>query len=153
MSVVALKGSGGDIEEPDWSRLIPDMNVADRAILMDGWRDFAHRHWVRICAELRLNETLSAVNGHQVQRLVMAYVRYDLACAKMMEISALTAAPKTGTPMLNLWQVEMRAADADATSAEMELCLNPRRRGAGTKVKQQAKASSASDGYLSKRRA
>jgi hypothetical protein len=42
----------------------------------------------------------------------------------------------------------MRQADADATTAEMELGITPRRRGAVTKAKRAEKVSRASDKYL-----
>jgi len=148
MAVVAILGTGDGVEEPDWTRLIPDSTDGSTAVLMDAWREFAHRQWGRICQELRGAETLAAVNGHQIQRLVLSYVRYDMAAARLLGMAAITHAPRTGVPMLNIWQVEMRAADSDATSAEMELCLNPRRRGSATKVKQRARAPAAADGYL-----
>ena len=85
-----------------------------------------------------------------MQRLVLAYVRSDVAAVQVMAYGALTQAPSTGTPMLSLWQVEMRAADSDATTAEMELCLSPRRRGAATKVERKKRAATAADGYLAR---
>lgn len=141
MAVVALRGGQDDIEEPDWLRLIPE-NAADN------WRAFARRHWLRITQELRDAGTLAPVNAHQIQRLIMAYVRYDMAAAQIMLAAAITGSPKTGVPMLNLWQVEMRAADSDATTAEMELCLNPRRRGSATKAARREKALPAAGRYL-----
>ena len=140
MTVVALRGGQDDIEEPDWLRLIPE-NAADN------WRGFAHRHWLRITQEMRDAGTLASANAHQIQRLILAYVRYDMAAAQIMVAMAITAS-KTGVPMLNMWQVEMRAADSDATTAEMELCLNPRRRGSSTKAARKEKALPAAGRYL-----
>lgn len=153
MAVVAILGGGDGVEEPDWTRLIPDAEIGSTTVLMDAWRDFAHRQWNRICQELREAGTLAPVNGHQIQRLVLAYVRYDMAAAKLMAMSVIINAPKTGVPLLNIWQVEMRAADSDATTAEMELCLNPRRRGAATKAQRKERKTSAADGFLGKKSA
>jgi hypothetical protein len=133
MKLATFPGSGGDIEEPDWKLLIPDqerrvpgvrrVERADNAV----WRDVAHREWLRIVAELRAMETLSPANRHQIQRLVIAYVRYDRAAARQFEMGPVLPSPKTKTPMVNLWQTEMRQADADATVAEGELGIPPRR--------------------------
>ena len=75
-------------------------------------------------------------------------VRYDRAVAKSFDMGPVIPSPKTGTPMINLWQVEMRQADADATTAEMELGVPPRRRGTVTKAKRAEKVQRASDRYL-----
>jgi P27 family predicted phage terminase small subunit len=108
----------------------------------------AHREWGRVTAELRDSQTLAPVNRHAVQRLVLAYVRYDLAAAMVMADGAVVQAKRTKVPMLNIWQTEMRAADSDATSQEMELCLNPRRRAAAGKALKKAKRATAADNYL-----
>jgi P27 family predicted phage terminase small subunit len=144
MALDVIAGPGMDVEEPDWELLI-----ADRADGLHGkLRKMARREWSRVCGELRDMQTLAAVNRHAIQRLVIAYIRYDLAVAQVMQEGAVVKSPNTGVPQLSLWQVEMRQADSDATSAEMELCLNPRRRGSATKVQRKAKRVTAADGYL-----
>lgn len=147
MTLQVFPGSGGDIEEPDWGRLLPDQGRS-KAGRNAEWREYAHREWLRIIAELRDAGTLSPANRHQVQRLVIAYVRYDRAAAQMFQLGAVLEAPRTGTPMVNLWQCEMRQADSDATTAEMELGIPPRRRGAVAKAKAKEKRQSAADAYL-----
>ena len=139
--------SGADIDEPDWGLLIPDQITEIHGI--NGiWRDCAHREWLRVVAALQDAGTLAPENRHQIQRLVVAYIRYDRAASKAFELGVVMEAPRTGTPMVNLWQVEMRQADADATTAEMELGITPRRRGTVTKAKRAEKVSRASDKYL-----
>ncbi|WP_424139888.1 P27 family phage terminase small subunit [Roseomonas chloroacetimidivorans] len=144
MTFDVIAGPGTEIEEPDWEFLLPERPDG----LQGELRAAAHREWTRIIAELRDAQTLAAVNHHTVQRLVLAYLRYDLAAAEVMRQGAIVPSPRTQVPMLNLWQVEMRQADADATSAEMELCLNPRRRGSATKAQRKQKRATAADGYL-----
>ena len=81
LNVTALHRFGADIEEPDWAALIPDSRgeqPADNSI----WREFAHREWLRIAAELRAAGTLASANRHQMQRIVITYVRYDQTCAE-----------------------------------------------------------------------
>lgn len=147
MTLEALPGAGGDIEEPDWSALIPDKGKA-AAGRNDTWREYAHREWMRTTAALRGAGTLSAENRHQIQRLVIAYVRYDRAAAEFFRVGLITKAPRTGVAMVNIIQSEMRQADSDATTAEMELGIPPRRRGAVAKAKAKEKRQSAADAYL-----
>ncbi|MDQ1081434.1 P27 family phage terminase small subunit [Pseudoroseomonas cervicalis] len=144
MALGVIAGPGMDIEEPLWELLIPDRPDGLSAPL----REVAHREWVRVTAELRETQTLAAVNRHAVQRLVLAYVRYDAAAAMVMRDGAVVESPRTKVPQLNLWQVEMRQADSDATGAEMELCLSPRRRSAAGKVQRKVKRATAADTYL-----
>src|SRR3954471_7546656 len=149
MALATFSGSGSEIEEPDWELLIPDQAwTGDDFESNAKWRERAHREWLRIVAALREAGTLAPENRHQMQRLAVAYVRYDRATAKAFKMGMVLPSPKTSTPMVNLWQVEMRQADSDATTAEMELGIPPRRRGAVTKTKRAEKVSRASDKYL-----
>lgn len=149
MVLAAFPGSGADIEEPDWGLLIPDQITEIHGI--NGiWRDSAHREWLRIVSALRDVGTLAPENRHQIQRLVVAYIRYDRAASRAFELGVVMEAPRTGTPMVNLWQVEMRQADSDATTAEMELGITPRRRAAVAKAKRSEKLSRAADKYIGK---
>jgi hypothetical protein len=105
--------------------LIPDQGRSKAGSNAE-WREYAHREWLRVLAALREAGTLAPENRHQVQRLVVAYVRYDRASAPAFSLGVVLAAPRTGAPMVNLWQVEMRQAASDATTAEMELGIPPR---------------------------
>ncbi|MBC9176775.1 P27 family phage terminase small subunit [Pseudoroseomonas ludipueritiae] len=144
MALDVIAGPGMDVEEPDWELLIAERPDGLHANL----RKMARREWSRVCGELRDMQTLAAVNRHAVQRLVLAYIRYDLAAAKVLLEGEVVGSPNTGVPQLSMWQVAMRQADSDATTAEMELCLNPRRRGAATKVQRKTKRVTAADSYL-----
>jgi hypothetical protein len=83
-----------------------------------------------------------------MQRLVIAYVRYDQTCAERFRMGLITKAPRTDTAQMNIAQTELRQADADATTAEMELGIPPRRRGAVSKAKRAEKITRAADRYL-----
>jgi P27 family predicted phage terminase small subunit len=147
MTIKALPGAGRDIDEPRWDALIPDsqeLHGGDHAV----WREYAHREWMRVTAELREAGTLAPSNRHQIQRLVIAYVRYDRAVADVFRLGLIAAAPRSEVAMMNIMQSEMRQADADATTAEMELGITPRRRGAVTKAKRAEKTSRASDRFI-----
>lgn len=133
MTLTALPGAGADIDEPDWATLIPGPPDHEQGLPPE-WRERAHRDWIRVTGALRDAGTLAAENRHQVQRLVLAYVRYDFAAAQLFKLGAIVAAKRTRVQQMNLWQVEMRAADSDATTAEMELGITPRRRGSVTKA-------------------
>ena len=149
MIVEAFPGGSADIEEPDWSLLIP--NGKGKAGDNQSWREYAHREWLRCAAALREAGTLASSNRHQVQRLVIAYVRYDRAAAQFFASGLITKAPRTGTAMMNIVQTEMRHADSDATTAEMELGIPPRRRGSVTKAERKQRTARAADVYTSRR--
>lgn len=148
MTYGVISGGGADIAEPDWERLIPDPDNPELAI--NDWREIAHQEWLRVTSALREAGTLAPENRHQLQRLVLAYIRYDIAAAQVMRMGAVKLSTKK-VPMLNMWQVEMRAADGDATTAEMELGITPRRRGSVTKASRQQKRVSKADAYLVKK--
>lgn len=129
MTLELIEGGEGTPAEPDWKRVLPGRSAA---IAAD--RAAAARYWSTMIAELRRAEKLAVVNGHAVQRLVIAYVLYDRAAAHVAKDGAVVKAPKTGTPMHSPWYTAMRAADRMATGIEAELTLAPRRRASGGKV-------------------
>jgi len=141
-------GQMDELDEPDWELLIPTPADGDNANAAR-WRDIARKEWARVLKAMRAAETLAPENRHQIQRLVLAYVRYDLAASQVFAMGAIVKSANTGVPSHNPWKDEMRAADSDATTAEMELGIPPRRRGSVTKVKSKPKQASAADGYLS----
>lgn len=109
------------IEEPDWGAFLPDASA----------REAAHREWLRITSAMRDARTLAPENRHQIQRLVLAYARYDSACVEAFRHDLVVVAPRTGTPMRNPALAALRAATKAATVAERELGLSPRRRISG----------------------
>ena len=147
MTFSTISGDGRDIEEPDWPLLIPDQGRS-KAGDNGRWREYAHREWLRATKAMREAGTLAPENRHQIQRLVIAYVRYDRAASEVFRAGLITKAPRTGVPMVNIMQSEMRQADSDATTAEMELGIPPRRRGAVAKAKRVEKVERASARYL-----
>ena len=150
MTFTVIDGSGLDVEEPNWDVLIPN---AGRSKAGDNgaWREVARTEWRRVTAAMRAAGTLGPENRHQLQRLVLAYVRYDRAAAEMFKGGAVTKSPRTKVPMLNLWQCELRQADDDATKAEMELGIPPRRRASATAAKRTTKKRTAAHDFLSAR--
>lgn len=147
MKFSSIQGDSQDIEEPDWTLLIPNEGRS-KAGDNTRWREYAHREWLKTTTALRDAGTLAPENRHQVLRLVIAYVRYDRATSEVFRAGLITKAPRTGVPMVNIMQSEMRQADSDATTAEMELGIPPRRRGAVSKAKRAEKTQRASDRYL-----
>lgn len=127
------------IDEPNWGALLPDSDDDNTQ-----WRKLAASEWARLCGAMESAGTLAPENRHQIQRLVVAYVRYDRATAEVFKLGGPVTLAPNGQEMLRQWHVELRQADADATTAEMELGIPPRRRGAVTKApKKQAAASKA----------
>ena len=58
MTLEPLRGRGLDIEEPDWSLLIPDPG-GSQAGDNSQWRDYAHREWLWRMTALREGGTLA----------------------------------------------------------------------------------------------
>lgn len=139
MNVIA--GATEIVTPPDWTALFSDvMEVAA-----------AQEHWRIITIEMRESGTLSASNGHSVQRLVCAYILYDRASRDVAE-RGVVVNPRKGNvraiPRVNPSFNAMREASADATALEAELGLSPRRRGAVTKVQRKERRARAADSYL-----
>ena len=150
MNVTTFPGAGADIEEPDWSLLMPDQPKAGKKPGIDNgpWREFAHREWLRCVAALRERELLAGENRHAIQRLVIAYVKYDMASAESFRMGMVSQASKTNVPMHNICATRMKQASEEATTLEAELCLPPRRRGSATKAVKRGKTNAPADGYL-----
>lgn len=136
-----IDGTGDIVPEPHWSMLLTDEIEVSAA----------SDHWRRITGEMRDRGTLSPVNAHAVQRLVLAYVLYDRCSRDVAENGAVTK-PKRGNPKaiarLNPYFTAMREAAADADRVEAELGLSPRRRNSAGKVDRKARMARASDQYL-----
>ena len=142
--ITVLRSSVADVEEPDWLSLVPDQADASN----EQWRERAHVEWLRVTEAMRAAGTLAPENKHQIQRLALAYIRFDRAASKAFATGMVIGAPRTGVPMLNLWTSVMRAADSDAQAGERELCLSPKRRAGAGRVKRAEKSGYASDAYL-----
>jgi len=143
MTLEVIEGGDGVPAEPDWSAILPGRGgsvASDRAA--------AGRYWATTIAELRKAEKLAVVNGHAIQRLVIAYVLYDRAAVHVIKDGAVVAAPKTGTPMHSPWYTAMRAADRMASEIEAELTITPRRRASGGKVARTRVRPTGADRYL-----
>jgi P27 family predicted phage terminase small subunit len=167
-SLTTFPGGSADVEEPDWDLLIRDRvepiytgrkNKKDteyeyanppktKIISNKEWRAYAHREWLKVVKALKEAGILATENRHQIQRLVIAYVRYDMAAAELFTMGAIRKALRTGVPAHNPWQTELRMADQDATTAEMELGITPRRRNSVGKSKRKTPAQSKAAEYL-----
>jgi hypothetical protein len=90
---------------------------------------------------------LGAENKHQIQRLVIAYARYDMAARTAFQTGMVSTSPR-GFAINNMWQVEMRQAAADAADCENELGIPPKRRRGTDKPAKKASVQRGSDAYL-----
>lgn len=136
-----IEGGAETVPEPDWSSLFDDvLDVAS-----------ASAHWNRVSAELRSRELLASVNGHALQRLVMAYVVYDRAARQVASTGAVMKPRRGNTKAIARVSPHftvMREAGNDADRIEAELGLSPRRRAAATKAENGKKAPRAADRFL-----
>ena len=143
MTLAIIDGGDGTPAEPNWELTLPG-----RSKIAVAEREVAALYWREIVTELRQTEKLACVNGHQVKRLVIAYLMYDRAAAKVARLQPVILARKTKTPMHNPWWTAMNNADAMAASIEAELTITPRRRTAGGKVVRRERRSTGADAYL-----
>src|SRR5215217_2676108 len=116
MALEIIQGDGLNIDEPDWSLLIPNQGRT-KADSNRVWREYAHREWLHITAELREVGALSPTNKHMIQRLIIAYIRYDRASTAVFRSGLVAKAPQSGVAKLQIEHSELRQADADATTA------------------------------------
>lgn len=128
---------GGGLPEPDWSMLFAD--ELDLAAARDQWRV--------IVAELRATEKLATANEHQIKRLVVSYVLYEIAARHVAEDGAVFPRKGRKQPAYNPWWAVLKDANGMASVAEAELTISPRRRNSGGKV-QRKKPSQIGGGYL-----
>lgn len=137
-SFTVIEGGIGGVPEPDWSTIFNDeLDI-----------EFAQRQWRAIVTDLKDSEKLATVNVHQLKRLVISYVLYDLAAHRVIEQGAVIKAKKTSVPQYNPWWSILKDANSMATTHEAELTLSPRRRNNGGKVKQRSPSASAASAYL-----
>ncbi len=132
---------GGGAPEPDWSVIFDDVLDVSAAA----------EHWRRVLSELKSRELLAEVNGHAVQRLIMAYVVFDRAAREVASGGAVTK-PRRGNSKaiarVSPHFTVMREAGNDAAQIEAELGLAPRRRASATKADNAKKAPRAADRFL-----
>lgn len=133
--------------EPDWEALIPFTEQEDGLSSTEA-RSAASGYWQSVTAAMREQGTFGPENRHQVQRLALAYVRYDHASAEIARGGAITRAPRTKVQMLSVWLTVAKHASDEASTLEAELGLTPRRRGAVTKIPGKKRAARASDVYM-----
>ena len=133
-------GSDGVPPEPNWSRYFG--RKADR--------EAASEHWQRVISEMRGAEKLAVANTHAIQRLIVAYVTFDISAKAVLKLGPVVPAPKTKVPTYNPWWTTMQNAASTAAALEKELCISPRDRGAGAKVEKRARRTTGG-GYLKSR--
>jgi P27 family predicted phage terminase small subunit len=134
-------------EEPDWELLLPPPEKEDASFNSLMARVAAEREWTRITAAMRAADTLGPANAHTIQRLVLAYVRYDHAIGQVTRLGAVQVAPN-GVQMLGIWHTVAKQASDEAVTLEAELGLTPRRRAAAGKLKGKKPQGRAIDGFL-----
>lgn len=129
------------VAEPDWNRLLRDA----------GERKAAKAHWRQITEEMRDLETLSASNGHALQRLVLAYLVYD-RCSLTVAQDGLVTLPNPDNPKaiarLSIYYKAMREAESTAERLEAQLGLSPGRRAKVGKVTRKRERKAGADAFL-----
>lgn len=141
MIVDVIPGGDGVPPEPNWLRYFG--RKADR--------DAASEHWKRIVSDMRGAEKLAVVNTHAIQRLVVAYVTYDISAKAVLKLGPVVPAPRTKVLTYNPWWTTMSNAASQAEALEKQLCLSPRDRGTGAKVEKKARRTTGADRYLKPR--
>lgn len=138
---MAKKAPADGVVEPNWTVLL-DQKAE---------RETAKRHWKRITDEMRERETLSASNGHSVQRLVLAYIVYD-RCSAEVARSGLVEEPAEDNPRaiarISIHYKVMSEAEKTTERLEAQLCLSPQRRSKVGKVVKKRERSAGADSFL-----
>jgi P27 family predicted phage terminase small subunit len=135
---MALKTiEGGGVPEPDWKAVFDDE--------ID--QELAHEQFRLIVNELAATEKLAAVNAHQIKRLAIAYVQYEVALRHVVEQGAITLSKK-GTQIYNPWWTIQQQAASAAADLEAELTISPRRRTNGGKAQKRAGQATGAQAYL-----
>lgn len=128
---------GGGIPEPIWSEIFNDeLDV-----------EIAKEQFRLVINELKASEKLAAVNAHQVKRLAISYVMYDVALRHVIDTGAVTKSKK-GNQVYNLWWTVMQQAGSTAADLEAELTISPRRRNNGGKAQKGKTQASGAASYL-----
>lgn len=141
--VIAIDGGDGVPPEPNWLRFFG--RKADR--------EAASEHWKRVVSQLRATETLTVVNTHAIQRLVVAYVQFDQAAKAVLKLGPVIPAPKTKVLTYNPWWTVQANAAGQIEALEKQLCLTPRDRNSGGKVEKKTRRATGADAYLKPRSA
>lgn len=127
--------------EPNWKSLCEDKQEVAQA----------KKHWLRIIEEMRGRETLAEANGHSVQRLVLAYLNYDRAAAKVATMGVVDE-PSEDNPRaiarLSIYFKVMSEAEKTAERLEAQLGLSPQRRSKVGKVTKKRERSAGADAFL-----
>lgn len=128
---------GGGVPEPDWSEIFND--ELDQEVAREQFR--------LVVNELTVTQKLAAVNAHQVKRLAIAYVHYEVALRHVEDEGAVKLSAK-GNQVYNLWWTVMLQAQSAAAELEAELTISPRRRTNGGKAQRPAAKASGAQAYL-----
>ena len=81
--------------------------------------------WPIVVRELTLAGQLGADNARVIERYVTLYARWREAESHLATEGAITAAPRTGTPMHNPWLSVSNAAADRLARMEAEMGLTP----------------------------
>jgi phage terminase small subunit len=145
-NISPINGTGEIAAEPDWATIYED--DLDLAAARENWRI--------VRQELAAAGTLSAANGHMMQRLVHARVLYGKCIREVASPGGIVTKPRRGNARaiarLTPHWAALREIGADADRIEAELGLSPRRRGNVTKVQKTQRATTAADAYLARRK-
>ena len=133
---------GASIKEPDWDQMLDD----------DLDKEIARSNWNVIVAEIKEQGRLDIVTMHQIKRLVLAYVLYEVASRHVFAEGAVKKARRSKMPSYNPWFSIMKDATTMANIAERELMVTPKRKSTNGQQPKTAKARAprAADAYLNR---
>lgn len=138
---MAEKSGNSVVSGPNWATLLTEKTE----------RAKAKAHWKRLTGEMEAAETLSASNGHSLQRLVLAYIIYD-RCSAIVAADGLVTEPAPDNPKaiarLSIHYKAMREAENTAERLEAQLGLTPGRRAKVGKVTKKRERKAGADAFL-----
>ncbi|CAN1721178.1 P27 family phage terminase small subunit [Hyphomicrobium sp. 1Nfss2.1] len=126
--------------EPVWEMIFND--AADRT--------FARREWRNVIREMQAAQTLAAINGDAIGRLIGFRVVFERASRHVAAHGAVLP-PASRKAHVGVWNPNwsaMRQADESIRALEAELGLSPLRRGRATKVSRKRPTARPADAYL-----
>src|SRR5436190_4801029 len=130
MTLEMIEGGAGLPQEPNWTEIFDDVLE----------QEAAHRYWLAIVTGMREADTIAAVNGHAVTRLVLAYIAFDGAARNVASEGAVTRKGRRSPS----WMVMKQSAEM-CEVLESELGLSPRRRASVSKVRRKPRKPTAAD--------
>jgi phage terminase small subunit len=122
--------------QPDWSLQFTSPNECATAA----------QYWSRIIATMRVADTITAANGHAIERLVVFQIICDCASAAVARDGAIRRIK--GVDRKNPNFMVLRHASEACSGLEAELGLSPAKRNRAGKVARRGRSPSAADEFV-----